>query len=733
MKKFFFHNLIWCTLICTEIIFNPCLHGNSKQQDEMTRNKSVTTHMISDGAVTMPKLHPRLRHKIKNLHNGNSANFTGSLSGDVQGTQDATSVTCVGGQSSSAVAAAALAVAGATPTNTPNTLVLRDDTGSFQLQEIDAELLGSIFNPTIVDGTPLTSTITTPNNFLFTPNNQFLMVLNSGAAGTVSIFSVDQVEGTLTAIDGSPFSFSDIADHPWDFTISPNGGFIAVSMPTHATIVILRFIPSIGYLFESNASPFSTGDSKYALAFSPNGKFLAATNESNHTIAIYTVDQSNGALDEVSGSPFAAHAPHTIKFSPNGNYLAAVDTNIGKTSIYAFDNTTGALSEITGSPYTVGAGDSPSPFYATFSPDGQWYAVSNTGDYSVDMFSMNPGTGALNFLSRTFAYLPEEISFSPDSQFLVTSGLGQPPHGNISFYSVNPNNGTLTGVSNFTGFDAGCYPYRIAFTPNGNFLAILDASNGKVSMLSQVSSEVMIRDGISINGNLVLPATSSTGGVITLGSRHFIHNAGVDNTYIGEGAGNLSVVGAYNVGVGTNALQSATSGWNNIAVGANAGTSLTDGENNIYIGADAGTATESSAIRIGGSDNLTCYIGGVYSGEVGSGVTVMVNSYGQLGLAPSSERYKDNIKDMNNITEKLMALHPVSFTYKNDAAQLTQYGLLAEEVAKILPELVAYNNDGTAQTVRYHELSSLLLHEYQQQEKKIQELEEKFEKLSKNQ
>jgi hypothetical protein len=98
---------------------------------------------------------------------------------------------------------------------------------------------------------------------------------------------------------------------------------------------------------------------------------------------------------------------------------------------------------------------------------------------------------------------------------------------------------------------------------------------------------------------------------------------------------------------------------------------------------------------------------------------VVVSSTGQLGIATSSARYKHDIRDMGGASAGLMKLRPVSFRYKNDPTGTLQYGLVAEEVERVYPELVVHGTDGKVQSVRYLEFTALLLNELQKQTTKI--------------
>jgi hypothetical protein len=156
-----------------------------------------------------------------------------------------------------------------------------------------------------------------------------------------------------------------------------------------------------------------------------------------------------------------------------------------------------------------------------------------------------------------------------------------------------------------------------------------------------------------------------------------------------------------------------TTGNNNISLGLRAGANLTAGSNNIAIG-NAGAA-ESNTIRIGVQGTQTAtFVAGI-SGAAVTGNAVVVNGAGKLGIVMSAARYKRDIRDMGAASEGLMKLRPVVFRYRNDPEGIQQYGLVAEEVARIYPELVSQGADGKVETVRYLTLIAMLLNELQKQ------------------
>jgi hypothetical protein len=188
--------------------------------------------------------------------------------------------------------------------------------------------------------------------------------------------------------------------------------------------------------------------------------------------------------------------------------------------------------------------------------------------------------------------------------------------------------------------------------------------------------------------------------------------------------------GDSNTAIGSFALQDNGSGGNNIAIGVEAGFYLTTGSNNIEI-ANQGNAGEANTIRIGveGTQSAT-YLAGVFNATVTGGCAVMVASTGQLGCVTSSARYKSDVRDMGNSSDNLMKLRPVTFLYKADETGARQYGLIAEEVEKLYPELVVHDADGKAETVAYHLLPAMLLNEVQKLARQLDQKDEQIAALN---
>ena len=200
---------------------------------------------------------------------------------------------------------------------------------------------------------------------------------------------------------------------------------------------------------------------------------------------------------------------------------------------------------------------------------------------------------------------------------------------------------------------------------------------------------------------------------------------GNNNTASGLNALYHNTDGDANTGMGFQTLFNNTTGSGNIALGANAGANFTTGGNNIAIGS-AGVADQANTIRIGRQGLQTAtFIAGIRGATVPGGITVFVDPNGQLGTATSSERFKEQIEPMGEESETILSLRPVSFRYKEeiDPESIPQFGLVAEDVEKINPKLVARDAEGKVYTVRYEAVNAMLLNEFLKEHRKVQELE----------
>ena len=211
-----------------------------------------------------------------------------------------------------------------------------------------------------------------------------------------------------------------------------------------------------------------------------------------------------------------------------------------------------------------------------------------------------------------------------------------------------------------------------------------------------------------------------------LGEEALVSNTtGFRNTATGNLALFSNTTGFNNTATGSGALVTNTTGNNNIAVGASAGINLTTGNNNIYIG-NLGIRSESGTIRLGTKETYrNTLIAGISGATVPTGVAVIVDGNGHLGTTTSSARFKEAIKPMDKASEAILALQPVTFRYKKDLDPkgIPQFGLVAEQVEKVDPDLVARDEQGKPYSVRYEAVNAMLLNKSLREHRKVEKLE----------
>ncbi|MGB7556541.1 MAG: tail fiber domain-containing protein, partial [Candidatus Korobacteraceae bacterium] len=342
--------------------------------------------------------------------------------------------------------------------------------------------------------------------------------------------------------------------------------------------------------------------------------------------------------------------------------------------------------------------------------------------------------------------------------------------------------GQLSGsYSSALTFSNGSDLFNGSFTGNGAGLTNVPVSAGSPNYIQngtsqQASSNFNISGSGTVGGTLTATASVNTNGTYQIGGATILnYQTSGNNTFLGGSAGASSTSGTNNTFLGGSAGKNVTTGYLNLAAGSSAGGSLTTGQANVLLGSlagyelttgqsntlvgygagnnagglsnvisigyfsgtqlntgsndiylgNAGTASESSTMRLGTQGQQTAtYIAGISGATVSGGIDVLINSNGLLGTTTSSRRFKDNILDMGEASSKLFQLRPVTFFYKpqyDDGSHILQYGLIAEEVAKVYPDLVVYGEDGQPQTIRYHLLTPMLLNELQKQHKIVAE------------
>jgi hypothetical protein len=244
---------------------------------------------------------------------------------------------------------------------------------------------------------------------------------------------------------------------------------------------------------------------------------------------------------------------------------------------------------------------------------------------------------------------------------------------------------------------------------------------GNEALSSNTTADFITATGFqALHNNTTGPANTATGAFA-------LNNltTGANNAAIGNNALANSTDGASNTAIGASALVFLFVGNGNIALGTGAGGTLNAGDFNIYIG-NQGVPTESNTIRIGDEAVQTAtYIAGINGQTATDGVAVYIDSDGKLGTLTSSARFKTDIKPMDESSEAILALKPVTFRYKQeiDPKGIPQFGLVAEEVETVNPDLVARDADGKPYTVRYEQINAMLLNEFLKEHRKIEKLE----------
>ncbi|MEO6971680.1 MAG: tail fiber domain-containing protein [Chthoniobacterales bacterium] len=325
-------------------------------------------------------------------------------------------------------------------------------------------------------------------------------------------------------------------------------------------------------------------------------------------------------------------------------------------------------------------------------PDGG-YANGNTAEGTDAL--LNLGIGANNTALGNTALQNNTIG-----NYNTATG------GNALLSNINGNANTATG---FNALSA-------------NTIGSANTAQGKDALIANTAGSIN-----TALGNTALSNNTTGSGNTATGTNALAGNtAANNNTANGFAALMTNTVGANNTALGTSALLNNSTGSGNIAVGYLAGSYLSTGDNNIDIG-NLGVAGEAGKIRIGtkGSHNTT-YIAGIFGSTVAAGAAVMVDNKGHLGTVTSSGRFKEAIKPMDNASEALFSLRPVTFRYKKefDPASLPQFGLVAEQVAAVDPDLVARDEAGRPYTVRYEAVNAMLLNEFLKEHHKVQALEQ---------
>jgi len=267
------------------------------------------------------------------------------------------------------------------------------------------------------------------------------------------------------------------------------------------------------------------------------------------------------------------------------------------------------------------------------------------------------------------------------------------------------------------------------------FQALVHNTNGNFNTATGLN---VLRNNTTGNNNTATGSSAldqnTTGNFNTAtGLNALNHNTtGNNNTAMGDGALVNNTTGDFNSAIGSAALPSNTIGNRNSGIGRFALAANTTGNFNVALGDNAGTGviTADDVICIGhavAGVNVsgTCFIGSIRGVQTqnANALPVVIDGAGQLGTTPSSQRFKHDIKPMNKTSEAILALNPVTFHYKSDNTGTPQFGLIAEEVAKVNPDLIVRDENGEIYTVRYDAVNAMLLNEFLKEHRRVQELE----------
>ena len=309
-----------------------------------------------------------------------------------------------------------------------------------------------------------------------------------------------------------------------------------------------------------------------------------------------------------------------------------------------------------------------------------------------------------------------------DALFNLTTGPDNTAIGFDALYSdttgdSNTAIGSQTLFSNTTGVRNTANGYAAL---NSNTTGERNTATGRAALVNNTTGNNNTADGHdALFSNLTGIRNAGTGSFAL-----FFNTAGNDNAAVGYFALYNNTTGNSNTADGFAALTNNTTGVGNIALGNFAGSNLTTGDNDIDIG-NAGVAAEANTIRIGtvGTQTAT-YIAGIMGRTAPRGIPVIINANGQLGTVVSSARFKTEIKPMDKASEAILALRPVTFRYKPDLDPdgIPQFGLIAEQVEEVNPDLVARDADGKVNTVRYEAVNAMLLNEFLKEHRKVEEL-----------
>jgi len=344
-----------------------------------------------------------------------------------------------------------------------------------------------------------------------------------------------------------------------------------------------------------------------------------------------------------------------------------------------------------------------------------WHALfNNTGGYGNTAFGV------------------DVMGFNSNGSFNTAAGFTALLHNDADY---NTAYGAEALYSNTIGTDNTAMGFDALYS---NTTGVFNTATGHFALVSNTTGDFNTASGQGALGQNGTGGANTADGQGALGS----NTEGSWNTATGTDTMVFNTAGWLNTAIGANALHKSTTGTLNVALGWAAG-DRTTGNNNITIG-NIGTAGESDTIRIGAPATVidefgvthlahkAIYVGGIIGKTTPRGVPVFINANGQLGTSTSSARFKDEIKPMNKSSDTILALKPVTFHYKKevDPDAVPQFGLVAEDVEKVNPDLVVRDADGKVYSVRYEAVNAMLLNEFLKAHRRIEEQDKRINQLT---
>ncbi len=331
-------------------------------------------------------------------------------------------------------------------------------------------------------------------------------------------------------------------------------------------------------------------------------------------------------------------------------------------------------------------------------------------------------------------------------------------NGNLNFENISVTNNADINHLSVYGDATLCDNVTICndLQVGGTLTANLTFTDLSVTGNATVDGDLTVSGTLSLPGsflpnNIDLVNSTTTMGKFTKNGINFIINPGGSNTFVGINSGTFALTTGFNnsgfgvnslntlnttaqnnTAVGPNTLSSITTGSYNTAAGMNAGMNYVNSESSNIIIRNDGVAGDNNTIRIG-TDGIStgeqnrCFIAGIYGKTIGASNTVIINSAGQMGTIVSSKRFKQNITPISDaIAEKFFQAEAVQFEYANDPEKTVQFGFIAEEIVKIIPELVIHDEQNMPLTIQYHLLYALLHKMNTMLKKRVDIMEEKI-------